>query len=212
MAAQGGGISGTAVAAATAGGVLIYASLRNVTPLHALRDVLSGNPPAVQQQTAGMAAISIAEAAAGAVQAAGSGGGSIVTAARKYIGVPYRWGGASPSGFDCSGLVTWVLHHDLGIDLPSNTHTVTGQFLLWGGAVTVPAASRQPGDLVCWSSHIAIYSGGSQMIEAPGAGKLVRETKLRTAGATFRRVRAAGSVASGTQSGTDTSRGGGHPI
>lgn len=189
--AQGSRISGTAVATATIGGVLIYAALRNVTPLQALRDILSGNVAAVPEGK-GLAEIPIAGAAGGIADAAAgsiTGGSAIVTAARKYIGVPYRWGGSTPSsGFDCSGLVTYVLHHDLGINLPSNTHTTSGQFLTWSGATTVSAGSRAPGDLVCWGGHIAIYSGGDKMIEAPSAGKNVRETALRTGGAIFRRV------------------------
>lgn len=181
-------ISGTAVAAASAGGVLIYAALRNVTPLQALKDVLSGKPLAVPS-TAGTKISDVVAGQAAQVQAATGGLGSkIVTAARQYIGVPYRWGGATPAGFDCSGLVTYVLHHDLGLVLPSNAHTVTMGFLYWRGATTIPASQRQPGDLVCWTGHIAIYSGNGKMIEAPHAGAKVRETNLRSAGAVFRRV------------------------
>jgi cell wall-associated NlpC family hydrolase len=185
VAQSGGNISGVAVASATVGAVLIYAALRNVSPAQALKDILSGDLPQV---------VSTAGTRTGGATAAGTtGGGSaqgsqIVSAARKYIGTPYRWGGASPGGFDCSGLVTYVLHHDLGLTLPNNQHTVTGTFLVWRGAVTVPASQKQPGDLVCWAGHIAIYSGNNRMIEAPHAGAKVRETTLRSAGATFRRV------------------------
>lgn len=184
--AKTGGISGVAVAGAAAGGLLVYAGLRDVNPLQALRDVLSGAPPPVLAGS-GLPHVT-GNTVAGAVP--GTEAGRIVASARQYLGVPYRWGGASPSaGFDCSGLVTWVLHHDVGLNLPSNTHTVTGQFLVWSGATTVPASSRQAGDLVCWANHIAICTGPSTMIEAPGAGGAVRETRLRTAGAVFRRVK-----------------------
>jgi peptidoglycan DL-endopeptidase CwlO len=179
-------VSGVAVAAAAAGGVLAYAGLRDVTPLQALRDITSGSaPPPVRS-----GGIRRETPSAGAWSPSMAGlGGRIVNAARNYLGTPYRWGGAQPGGFDCSGLVTWVLHHDLGLSLPSNSHTVTGQFLIWSGAATVPPGSIQPGDLICWAGHIAIYSGSGHMIEAPHAGARVRETKARTAGATIRRVK-----------------------
>lgn len=188
MAAGGSGpISGPAIGLATAGGLLLYAGLRDVSPVQAIRDVLSGRPPGVK---ATPYVASGASAGTGSATAGTSGGGhaQIYAAARRYLGVPYRWGGATPDGFDCSGLVTYVLVHDLGLHtLPSPSHTVTGQFLVWRGAVTV-SGRPQAGDLVCWLGHIAIASGTGMMIEAPGAGKRVREVKLRSAGATIRRV------------------------
>lgn len=218
MAQSGGSISGTAVAAATVGGLLIYAALRDVTPVQALRDVTSGKPPSVTNAGVSVvpAAQSIASAAIGAIgrqqssadsQTALASGGhpEISSAARKYLGRPYRWGAAGPDSFDCSGLVTYVLVHDIGLkNLPSSTHTVTGQFLFWRGAVTVKGPPVA-GDLICWTGHIAIASGGNRMIEAPGAGKSVRETTLRTAGATIRRVILA-------QTGNPTPRGKGEPF
>lgn len=186
---QGGGISGVAVGAAAAGGILIYAALRDLTPLAATREILSGRPGAVSGTGRTVSGGDAAGTDAAASRAATDAGGhpEIATAARRYLGIPYRWGGETPAGFDCSGLVTYVLHHDLGLSLPSNVHTVTGQFLVWRGAVTV-SGPPVAGDLICWPNHIAIASGNGRMIEAPGVGKKVRETKIRTAGATIRRV------------------------
>ena len=197
MAQSGGSISGVAVASATVGGLLIYAALRDVTPVQALRDVLSGKPP-------GIANAGIKASASSAASSAAGGHPEIASAARKYLGRPYRWGAAGPDSFDCSGLVTYVLAHDLGLtNLPSRTHTVTGQFLVWRGAVTV-AGTPVAGDLICWAGHIAIASGDGMMIEAPGAGKTVREVKIRTTGATIRRV-----VIANTTSGVPDTRQGG---
>jgi cell wall-associated NlpC family hydrolase len=68
-------------------------------------------------------------------------------------------GGATPAGWDCSGFVTYLLHHDLGLNLPSNSHTTSQQFLVWSGATTVPREQCQAGDLICWITHIAIATG-----------------------------------------------------
>ena len=122
---------------------------------------------------------------AGPSGASGDFGAQILTDAAKYLGVPYRWGGADPSGFDCSGFVTWVLHHDLGLNLPDNTHTVTGTFLYWSGALTVK--SPLPGDLCCWGGHIGIYAGNGKMINAPHTGTVVQYSTVWT-GVVYRRV------------------------
>jgi cell wall-associated NlpC family hydrolase len=196
-----GGVSGTGVAVATAGGILLYAALTGQDPVTALKSVLSGKPVSVPKATAASSA-----PAAGGATAASSGGSAsgIAGAARKYIGRPYRWGAAGPDSFDCSGLVTYVLVHDVGLkNLPNNTHTGTGQFLVWRGAITV-SGTPQAGDLICWAGHIAIASGGGRMIEAPGVGKPVRETTIRTAGATIRRV----IIADKTSGVPDTRKGG----
>ena len=195
MAQSGSKISGVAVASAAAGGLLIYAALRDVTPVQALRDVASGKPSGVTN--AGRPIAGQTSAAGTDAPATGGGHPEIATAARKYLGIMYKWGGASPTaGFDCSGLVTWVLVHDIGLtNLPSSAHTTTLPFLVWRGAVTV-SGTPLPGDLICWTGHIAIASGSGRMIEAPGAGKRVREVPIRTAGATIRRV-IIGTTASG---------------
>jgi cell wall-associated NlpC family hydrolase len=183
------GISGTGVAAACAGGVLIYAGLTDANPVAALKAVLAGHPAPVPNIPGTVAFPDAAanNAVAGSVD--GTYGGRIVADARKYLGRPYRWGAAGPDAFDCSGLVTYVLHHDLGLSLPSNAHTTTTGFLSWSGATTLPSSQIQPGDLIVSVGHIAIASGGGRMIEAPGAGKNVREVSQRIVGCTIRRVK-----------------------
>jgi peptidoglycan DL-endopeptidase CwlO len=105
-------------------------------------------------------------------------GEQAAAAAAKYLGIRYVFGGATPAGFDCSGLVTWVLHHDLGLSLPSNSHTLSGQFYTWSGARTIPRSQCAAGDLVSWPGHVAIATSNTDMIAAPHAGTVVQRQRI----------------------------------
>lgn len=93
----------------------------------------------------------------------------IASAAVSHVGVPYSWGGASPDGWDCSGFVTYVLHHDIGLNLPDNGHTVSQVLMVWSGATTIPSSQCQAGDLVCWLTHVAIATGPTTCVGAENA-------------------------------------------
>lgn len=109
----------------------------------------------------------------------------VVSIARKFVGVtPYVWGGTTPSGFDCSGLVLYC-YREIGINLPrtSRSQYRVGDF--------IPADRTdllEPGDLLFFGydrdpdriHHVAIYSGGGKMIHAPYTGAKVSETYLAT--------------------------------
>jgi peptidoglycan DL-endopeptidase CwlO len=96
-------------------------------------------------------------------------GGSAVDYALSMLGVPYVWGGASPGGFDCSGLVVWA-YGQVGVSLPHYTGA------LWNSGVAVSYESLQPGDLVFFHGlgHVGIYIGGGQMVHAPHTGDVVK--------------------------------------
>ena len=99
--------------------------------------------------------------------------GGVVGVAMQYLGVPYRWGGADPSGFDCSGLVAYA-YGQIGVSLP---HYTGAQ---WGSGVAVSRSDLQAGDLVFFNGlgHVGIYIGGGQFVHAPHTGDVVKISSL----------------------------------
>ncbi len=108
----------------------------------------------------------------------------VVEIARSQIGKPYVWGGASPStSFDCSGLVQWA-YRQIDIVLP---RTAQQQF---NATARLASDQLQPGDLVFFArtnpssvefiTHVGIYAGSGQMVNAPTEGDVVREISVFT--------------------------------
>ena len=107
--------------------------------------------------------------------------GSVVAIALQYLGVPYVWGGASPStGFDCSGLTMYV-YAQVGVSLP---HYAAAQFQM---GVPVPRDQLAPGDLVFFNGlgHMGMYIGGGQFIHAPQTGDVVKISSMSERWADF---------------------------
>jgi hypothetical protein len=104
---------------------------------------------------------------------------NLVATARRFIGTPYRWGGASVRrGFDCSGL-TMTVYRLNGLELPRNSRSQ------YRSGRPVTRETLQKGDLVFFAtgrrdrvSHVGIYSGAGQFIHAPGEGKTIRTASL----------------------------------
>lgn len=100
----------------------------------------------------------------------------LIAKAKQFVGTPYKWGGTSPLGFDCSGFTQYVFRQ-FGINLPRISYQ-QGQ----GGSAVSGRDQWQPGDLLFWDNssrnngadHVAIYIGGGLMLHAPKPGDSVK--------------------------------------
>jgi len=103
---------------------------------------------------------------------------SIIKTAENYIGIPYRWGGTSSKGFDCSGL-TMTVYRLNGLNLPRSSRQQ------WKAGKPVLRSQLSKGDLVFFAtsgwkkvSHVGIYKGNNKFIHASGSGKKIRTDSL----------------------------------
>ncbi|HVS84997.1 MAG TPA: NlpC/P60 family protein [Gaiellaceae bacterium] len=97
----------------------------------------------------------------------------VVAIAMRYLGVPYKWGGSTPAGFDCSGFVMYV-YAQVGVSLP---HYTGAQ---WQLGVPVSRDQLEPGDLVFFDGigHVGLYIGNGLFIHAPQTGDVVKVSSL----------------------------------
>lgn len=105
-------------------------------------------------------------------------GNAVVEEARKYLGVPYLWGGTTPDGFDCSGLVQYV-YRALGVELNRVSQDQVKQ------GMPLTREQLMPGDLVFFEEngdvhHVGIYAGDGYMIHAPYTGAVVSYQSIDT--------------------------------
>lgn len=103
-------------------------------------------------------------------------GQAIVDGAMQYLGVPYVWGGTTPEGFDCSGLVQYVLR-DLGVEIARVTYDQVKE------GIPVTKSELAPGDLVFFAKngdihHVGIYIGNDEFIHAPRTGDVIKISSL----------------------------------
>ena len=104
-------------------------------------------------------------------------GEQVVAVAKTLVGVPYRYGGTSPNGFDCSGLVQYA-YKEIGVNVPRSTRDQLRY------AQSVPVPSLRAGDVLFFRvsdrkiSHVGIYTGDGQFIHAPSSGGRVSYARI----------------------------------
>ena len=108
-------------------------------------------------------------------------GNAVLEIAARYVGVPYRYGGTTPAGFDCSGFTSYVFAQ-LGVSLGRTTGSQRN------AGTVVARADALPGDLIWTSGHVAIYAGGDMQIDAPRTGKTVQFRSIWQSNPIFIRI------------------------
>jgi len=103
----------------------------------------------------------------------------VVPYGEKYLGVPYEWGGSTPSGFDCSGFVQYVYRHE-GVELPRTSRQMAGS------GFEVSRSAMAVGDLILFAetgeaiSHVAMYAGNGRILHSTSSGNGVRYDDLNS--------------------------------
>jgi cell wall-associated NlpC family hydrolase len=136
--------------------------------------------------TAGTVQGSTAHAASLAASFGSAKGSSVLAVAARYVGVPYVYGGTTPSGWDCSGAMRYIFNQ-VGVSLP-RTANEQMQF-----SKRISRSEAKPGDLVFFTSggaayHVGIYAGGNMMYDAQRTGKSFTYRAIYTSAVSFGRV------------------------
>ena len=138
------------------------------------------NPIVVKKVTSGATATSHYRTVVPSAQVEQAIAGSKVIAyAAKFVGTPYRSGGSTPAGFDCSGFVSYVYAH-FGIDLPRSSSAY------WNVGTRV--SSPKPGDIIVTSGHVGLYAGSNLQIDSPVPGKTIQFRAIWQTNPTYVRV------------------------
>ncbi len=108
-------------------------------------------------------------------------GAAVMAIAARYAGTAYRYGGTTPSGFDCSGFTSYVLRQ-VGIDLPRTSGSQRA------ATARISRSEAVPGDLVFSPGHVGIYAGDGMMWDSPRTGEVVSRRAIYSSAATYGRV------------------------
>lgn len=135
----------------------------------------SFSPTQPSGSTGSTAKVAVTQSTEAGTTAIGERAASI---ALQQLGVPYRYGGQTPSGFDCSGLVHYS-YHQAGKNVPRTTAK------LWTNVMPISRSELQPGDLLFFSiagkpQHVGVYVGEDRFVHAPSTGKKVSVQSLTT--------------------------------
>ena len=94
----------------------------------------------------------------------GSKAQQVIGLAKQYSGIPYKWGGTTTAGFDCSGFTSFI-YGKVGVSLPRTSGAQKS------AGTIVSKSEAKPGDLIWAPGHIGIYAGNGMMYDAPSSGK-----------------------------------------
>lgn len=168
------------VALVGAGTLFAYAGITGKSALGTLYSVVSGKSPKSLAKTEPIIGQDSGTGSILSTINAGAGSGSaIAAAAAKYVGHKYVYGGPSNpnGGWDCSSFVSYILGHDIGMNIPGGSWvSVTGNgashgptsetYATWSGATDVGRSAAAPGMLLCWSTHVGFVLDAQHMISA----------------------------------------------
>jgi cell wall-associated NlpC family hydrolase len=148
----------------------IFSDLMQIAPMAARRVPATSDIPALPARVTRTASAGRSSGSSAGAPVNIPASGDVAGFAVQFAGSRYRWGGSSPSGFDCSGLTSYV-YRQFGVGLP---HSAAAQYSSRYGAIIGSMGSLAPGDLMFFAgttggrgiSHVAIYIGGGQMIHA----------------------------------------------
>ena len=106
------------------------------------------------------------------------GGRELIMQSMDLVGTPYRWGGTTDAGFDCSGMIQYLYKNALGVNLPRTSRDMAA------ASKGISKSHLKAGDLVFFNtsgrgiSHVGLYIGNDQFIHAPSSGKTIQTEKL----------------------------------
>lgn len=194
------GISGKAIALATAGGVLVYAGLRGESPLDSLRGILTGSPSPIPEGKP--VTLDFGGGTFGGdrtAPAASAVAGRAADIALQQVGKPYRWGASGPDRFDCSGLISYAYNH---------AGAPFGRMTSAGMAVSpkfrkISRSQVAAGDVLYKPGHVALATGSNSLVEAPRTGIPVRTRAIGGGWTMYLRY-----VGTGSTTSAPTGRGG----
>ena len=160
-----------------------FAAVSGPVPAAGSADTFASRLAAANADTGAGTTVGVTDPASAPTSATGD---QVVADARRYLGVPYVWGGTDPQqGLDCSGLVQRV-YADLGVDLPRVAADQARQ-----GTPVASLAQARPGDLLAFGDpvdHIGIYAGNGQMVVAPKSGDVVKVEAVYRTPTAIRRI------------------------